>query len=150
MAGTSANLPSKAVYLGLAGLAPQIVAFALIAARSPLRWDMEAFAFAYAGSILSFLGGIWWGLGIAMPQRPKWLFEISVAPTLIAMAAMLPGIFNDVWPGPSMLILGLSLSLSPLVDRRLGFGDAQWQRLRLLLSLALGGLTMAIGFLALG
>jgi hypothetical protein len=150
MASTSANLPSRAVYLGLAGLIPQLVAFAFIAIESPLRWEMEAFAFAYAGSILSFLGGIWWGVGIAMPQRPKWLFEISVAPTLIAIATMLPGIFNGIWPGPSILILGLCLSLSPLVDRRLGFGDARWQRLRLALSLALGGLTMAIGFLSLG
>lgn len=149
MASKSMNLPRRALYLGLAGLLPQLVALAFIGAGSPLRWEMEALAFAYAGSILSFLGGIWWGIGIAMQQRPKWLFEISVAPTLIAIGTMLPGIFNGIWPGPSIIVLGLCLSLSPLVDRWLGFGDAQWQTLRLALSLALGSVTTAIGCLSL-
>ena len=149
MASKSVNLPPKALYLGLAGVLPQLVALVFIATGSPLRWEMEALAFVYAGSILSFLGGIWWGIGIALHQRPRWIFQISVAPTLIALGTMLPGIFNGIWPGPSIIVLGVCLSLSPLVDRWLGFGDAQWQRLRLFLSLALGSVTIAIGFLAL-
>ena len=88
-------------------------------------------------------------MGIAMRQRPKWLFEISVAPTLIAIGTMLPGIFNGIWPGPSIIVLGACLSLSPLVDRWLDLGDAQWLRLRLFLSLALGSVTIAIGCLSL-
>lgn len=149
MASKPVNVPPRALYLGLAGLLPQLLALACIATGSSLRWEMEALAFAYAGSILSFLGGIWWGMGIAMPHRPKWLFEISVAPTLIAIGTMLPGIFNGIWPGPSIIVLGICLCMSPLIDRWLDFGDAQWLRLRLFLSLTMGGVTIAIGFLSL-
>jgi len=64
------------------------------------------------------------------------------------VALFLPWTFGWDWPGPAMLYLGALILLSPLVDRALGFADADFLRLRWHLSLGLGGLTIGLGLLA--
>jgi hypothetical protein len=66
---------------------------------------------------------------------------------LIAFAAYLPWIWGLEWPKPSLIVLGLCLLASPLVDHSLAVRlklPIGWLRLRILLSAGLGSLTLAI------
>jgi hypothetical protein len=47
-----------------------------------------------------------------------------------------------------LLYLGALIALSPMIDRKLGYAPSDFLRLRLHLSLGLGGLTIALGLLA--
>ncbi|MCW1381614.1 DUF3429 domain-containing protein [Novosphingobium sp. KCTC 2891] len=141
------RLPRPALWLGMAGLAPQ--AAALVAAWSSWRWAALAAGCLYAALILSFLGGLWWVQ--AMTQRtPSWrAHAVAVAPSLIAFAAVLPWCLGWRWPGPSLVVLGLTLLASPLVDRRLAPHSTlpkDWLALRAALSAGLGLLTLALAF----
>jgi len=145
--------PPLARWLGYAGLLPQILAFIAVAAGDVGgRFTALALSYAYAALILSFLGGMWWGLA-AQARRPvpRWVWFAAVAPSLIALLSAVPWATGDAWPGPSMGLLGLSLLWSLLVDYRLrseGLCPSWWLRLRLPLSIGLGLLTLAIGYLA--
>ena len=82
------TLPSLAQWLGYAGLAPQIL-LAVIAIASPARFGLGAqtAALVYFGTILSFIGGAWWGLA-SRPEtnvhRVIWL--VAVVPSLVVVA----------------------------------------------------------------
>ena len=149
------DLPPAAHIAGYAGLLPQIVAMAMVFSSDNLRWIGLAAAYGYAAFIFSFLGGIWWGFGVVARKENAHagpIFMAAVAPSLIAFVTYLPWILGLDWPGPSMLLLGLCLMTSPLVDLwlqsqcRLPDG---WMRMRWGLSLGLGGLTIALGMVAL-
>ena len=149
------DVPVAAQIAGYAGLLPQIIAVLMILSDDELRWIGLAAAYGYAAFIFSFLGGIWWGFGVIARKEgidAGPIFMTAVAPSLIAFATYLPWIFGLDWPGPSMLLLGLCLMLSPLVDRWLQsqchLPDG-WMRLRWHLSLGLGGLTLILGMVAL-
>ncbi len=65
-------------------------------------------------------------------------------PSLIALAAFLPFVFDLIWPEPSLVALGGAILFSPLVDRALGpLAPRWWLALRIPLSLGLGALTIA-------
>jgi len=140
-------LPRAAFIAGYAGLLPQIFSAALVFSGSEYHWTGLAAAYGYAAFIFSFLGGMWWGVGVASrkadaPAAP--IFALSVAPSLLAFATYLPWIWGLDWPGPSLAWLGIFLLLSPLGDRWLGKRcdlPVGWMRLRWHLSLGLGGLT---------
>ena len=97
---TASFLDGRARFLGYAGLLPQIFAVLLLSDEG-LRWTALAGGFGYAALIFSFLGGVWWGLGISNPHAPRWLYVAGVLPSLISLAAYLPWIFGWSWPGPS-------------------------------------------------
>ena len=148
-------LPFAAQIAGYAGLSPLLIAAVMIWSDDELRWIGLAAAYGYAAFIFSFLGGIWWGFGVIAQKEDApagTIFMLAVAPSLIAFVTYLPWIWGLDWPGPSMLLLGLCLMLSPFVDRwlmsqcRLPDG---WMRLRWHLSLGLGGLTFMLGIVAL-
>jgi hypothetical protein len=107
--------------------------------------------YAYAALILSFLGGMWWGLAARQAERcPPWIWWAAVAPSLVAFATAFPWAVGGAWPGPSLVILGIALILSLLVDRRLvslGIAPDWWMGLRVPLSLGLGSLTIIAAFL---
>ena len=66
---------------------------------------------------------------------------------LLALAAYLPWIFGWAWPGPSLLVMGLCLVLSPIVDREMALKlplPQGWVRLRSRLSFGLGALTLML------
>jgi hypothetical protein len=146
------QLPQPARMLGFAGLLPQVLFFALVVSDSDrYSFAAQALAFAYAGVIFSFLGGVWWGFAARADQTPAWLWGAAVMPSLIAMASFLPWATGALWPGPSLLVLGTGLVGALLIDRQLvalGIGPPWWMRLRVPLSLGLGGLTIGIGLLA--
>ena len=117
--------------LGNAGLAP----FVLLAATVWLvdadlqPWAAMAMA-AYAALIVSYLGGIHWGLAWKQPDAPAeqqrahliW----GVAPSLLAW----PGVLMP--PHAGLVWLALALVLCYLVDRRLypNAGVGAWLTLR--------------------
>ncbi|WP_380787096.1 DUF3429 domain-containing protein [Sphingomonas sp. R86521] len=140
-------------WLGYAGLLPQVLALIAVAAGDVGgRFTALALSYAYAALILSFLGGMWWGLAAqARAPAPRWVWFAAVAPSLIALVSAVPWATGDAWPGPSMALLGLSLLGSLFVDYRMraaGLCPDWWLSLRLPLSIGLGVLTLAIGYLA--
>lgn len=143
------HLPSKARWLGYAGLLPQLIAVVLFLRGGEWGWIAMAGSFAYASLIFSFLGGVWWGQALSVPNAPRWAFVAAILPSLLSLALFLPWTLGWDWPGPSLLWLGLLIGVSPLVDRRLGLGGASWIQLRWHLSLGLGALTLLLGILSL-
>ena len=146
-------LPLLAQWLGLSGLLPQIAAVMLILDGDPAwHFTAAALAFAYAALIFSFLGGMWWGLAAQGGNRaPLWLWIAAVTPTLLALASAWPWAVGKPWPGPSLILLGLCLIASPIIDHRLdrlGLCPDGWLVLRLRLSLGLGLLTLIAGLAA--
>lgn len=145
--------PRLAIGLGYAGLLPQAAAFAVVLGGSPdWRFTALALAYAYAALIVSFLGGVWWGLAAqASGPVPRWVWIAAVMPSLVSLASAVPWSTGDAWPGPSLGLLGAVLLASLLVDRKLvraALAPPWWLHLRMPLSIGLGVLTLAISFLA--
>ncbi len=144
------SVPALPRWLGLAGLLPQFTCLAVLYA-GPAEWREAALAiaFAYAALILSFLGGMWWGIAAAAPaaQRRKalgWLWIAAVLPSLVALACFLPWALDWAWPEPSLVMLGGALLVTLGVDAKLGaLAPRWWMTLRLPLSTGLGLATIA-------
>lgn len=143
-------VPTWPRWLGLAGLLPQLLCLlALVGGNPEARYVALACAFAYAALILSFLGGLWWGLAAASGRAPAWVWIASVVPSLIAFASAYPWMVGEDWPGPSLVLLGAALIASLGVDWKLrarGVAPVWWLGLRVPLSLGLGGMTLAIAW----
>lgn len=143
-------LQPPATWLGYAGLLPQALAL-LLTLDGADRYVGLAAGYFYAALILSFLGGLWWGLAAASPKAPRWAFVAAIVPSLLAFATGIPWMIGTTWPGPSLIILALALILSLGVDFRLkqtGLMPDGLFALRVRLSLGLGTLTLALGLLA--
>ncbi|MCA0891698.1 DUF3429 domain-containing protein [Qipengyuania flava] len=144
------SVPALPRWLGLAGLLPQFTCVAVLYA-GPAEWREAALAiaFAYAALILSFLGGMWWGIAAAAPaaQRRKalgWLWIAAVLPSLVALACFLPWALDWAWPEPSLVMLGGALLVTLGVDAKLGaLAPRWWMTLRVPLSTGLGLATIA-------
>jgi len=121
--------PSAAArHLGRAGLLP-FVACAAVALWGPAAWQPAAAAAlaAYAAVIVSFLGGIHWGLAMRhQPQAGTMLLAWGVVPSLLAWPALL------LPSTPGLGLLGTVLLLCYAADRRLypPQGMAAWLGLR--------------------
>ncbi|HEX8485748.1 DUF3429 domain-containing protein [Sphingomonas sp.] len=134
--------------LGFAGLLPQLAAVVAVAFGTDYRLG-EALAFVYGALILSFIGGIWWGLAMRRSVGQARLAPVSVAPSLVALAIGIAQVVRGTLD-QALIVLGIAILLTPLVDRHLVHsGDAPdgWLRLRLPLSLGLGVLTILAGAL---
>jgi hypothetical protein len=139
-------LPRIAWLLGSAGLWPQL-ACAVLVFEPRTRFAALGAGYLYAALILSFLGGLWWGVAISRPRAPAWLFVAAVVPSLIALASGVPWMIGAAWPEPSLLVLAVALAAAPVVDGRLhtlGLLGADLLRLRVLLSLGLAALTLLL------
>lgn len=130
-----ASAPSEpALRLGYAGLVPFVVGALLVwfvrpDAQSPEAHDFLIHALAaYAAVIVSFLGGIHWGLGLLHGQ-PR-LFAWGVVPSLLAWVALL------MRPDAALVVHGVVLVACYLVDRRVypRHGLQAWLTLRFRLS----------------
>lgn len=124
--------PPLALALGYAGLLPFVAgALAVWWSRALSEQSLPADALAtYAALIVSFLGGIHWGLGFVLaPPSPR-RFVWGVMPSLGAWPALL------MPPAPGLALLGLLLIVCYAVDRRVypALGLAAWLTLRLRLT----------------
>ena len=134
--------------LGLAGLIPF---WALALARvtglphgiPPA--EIQAALATYAATIISFLGGIRWGIAVREPasSRNGLDYAASVVPQLLAWAAL-------ALPDPARFFtLGLIVLVLGPLDRRLvsrGLAPDWFGRLRTLLSLGAGAALFLAGF----
>ena len=147
------RVPLAAAMLGAAGLLPLILALFIRLASgvypdTPVPIVLGGLALSYAALILSFVGGIWWGVAAtrATPEQMPRLMGIAIVPSLVAWLVV--GLAWD-FPATASTTLGVTIALTPLVDRwlaRHGLVPAWWMKLRLPLSLALGALTLGLGF----
>ena len=145
------KIPRAALWLGLFGLVP----FWAMAGLAGLSQDSFAASFglngtlAYAAVILSFLGGIRWGAGMAdasLGQQAR-AFSLAVLPSLAAWGALLiPAI-----PAVSLLIASLLMqALWDVMSTQEGILPQWFARLRILLtSLAVFPLLLLLGWLLL-
>ena len=150
--GSADALPRSAQWLGHAGLLPQLGVVVTLAAGDPgSRFSALALGYAYAALILSFVGGLWWGLASRDPARaPGWIWVAAVMPSLVALASAIPWALGALWPGPSLVLLGLSLASTLIIDALLDqrrLCPAGWLALRARLSLGLGALTLLCALL---
>lgn len=105
--------PVAVAWLGAAGFLP-FAASAAVLGWGPPSWQALAAAsqLAYGAVILSFLGGILWGLAISPARAPGWRWPaLSVLPALVAWPALLWGGASGLW------LLAVSFLAMPLVDR---------------------------------
>jgi hypothetical protein len=134
-------LPAWALRLGYAGLLPYVGGAALVWLVWPEVQPLVAQGLsAYAALIISFLGGIHWGLAMRASEPPPPLLLWGVLPSLLAWPALM-------MPAHAGLVLhGVLLLVCYLVDRRLypAHGAARWLTLRFRLS-AVASLACFIG-----
>jgi len=125
------RVPRPALYLGAGGLIPFVVMAAalVIAPRDDVLFALGA----YGAVILSFLGGIRWGLAIRGGDSGhndaalgRWL-AISVSPSLAGWAALL------LPAGAGLLLLAVAFALMLALDvraARANLAPAWYPRLR--------------------
>lgn len=125
-------LSDTARLLGHAGLLPFVLGALLVWVG--LAPDLHAFVTlalsAYAGIIVSFLGGIHWGLAFRHSAPPASLFIWGVLPALVAwLAVIMP-------PYAGLVLHGTMLAVCYGVDRRVYpvQGVGHWLTLRFRLS----------------
>lgn len=140
-AGEPASPPAWAERLGHAGLIPFVAGALLVWLVWPEAHPYVTLALsAYAAVIVSFLGGIHWGVAMRQPSPPPSLFAWGVVPSLVAWTAvMMP-------PSAGLVVLGAMLLACYGVDRRLypPQGMGRWLTLRFRLS-AVASLSCFIG-----
>jgi hypothetical protein len=140
-APTSTELPLLARRLGYGGLLPFVGGALLVWA---VREDAHAFVSqalsAYAAVIVSFLGGIHWGLALRQAEPSPSLLAWGVVPSLVAVVAVM------MQPSAGLVIHGAMLVACYAVDRRIypAQGVAHWLTLRFRLS-AVAALSCFIG-----
>lgn len=146
MSGDAAPRVGRTAFLlGFAGLLPQLAAVMLGVIGYP---DNGVIALAYPLLILSFLGGMWWGLAMCRTAGQRPLVLLAVVPSLVAAALVGLAVVDYAW---GLVATGSAIMLTLPVDRWLtGRGDApaNWMALRVPLSVGLGGLTIVAGVLA--
>ncbi len=153
----SAKPPASALLLGYAGLLPPIIAIIIAIGMRladpplgpPLGQFLLILTVIYAALILSFLGGIWWGVAAARVTGAGlglWL-GFAVLPSLVALIAAATFLLSAT-AGAAFLAAGLLSSL--LVDMalvRAGHVPPWWMKLRVPLSVGLAILMLVAGLL---
>jgi hypothetical protein len=149
-------VPGTPRWLGLAGILPQLACLAYVwSGDGEWAGNARLAGGLYAGLILSFLGGMWWGIAAAAPAAEGrgvlgWVWVAAVTPSLLAFGAGLWWIARPEQPQPALAALAFALLASPMVDLRLkamGLTPRWWMTLRWPLSLALGSCTALLAWL---
>lgn len=114
------TVPKVPLWLGLAGALPFM--FGLIVYASGGIWIVSAdlalrATVAYGAVILSFLGGVRWGMGLLLsnPETRDARFALSIIPSLIGWVAVLLPAF------PALVMLAVSFAAQGAWD----VGDAE-------------------------
>ncbi|MDG6078918.1 DUF3429 family protein [Erythrobacter litoralis] len=147
------SIPFWPRFLGFSGLLPQ-AACAIVVWVGPTSWHGAALGIAvlYAGLILTFLGGMWWGIAAAAPAAERrrtlrWLWIAAVLPNFVAMACLGPWALDMVGVEPSLIMLASAVLLSLGIDVRLDqLSPRWWMALRVPLSIGLATATFLCAF----
>ena len=143
-----ASNPALPFVLGLGGLLP----FWALALAKATGWphglppgEVAGMLATYGATILSFLGGIRWGVAVATRDQPRVAtdYVFGVTPQLFAWGAL---VLPDPWRF-AVLAVGV-LALGP-IDRNLvarGLAPDWFGRLRMLLSLGAGAALLVAAF----
>ena len=126
------TIPKAACWLGFAGLIPFFsAAFIGLVWSTPLHEISLKALLAYGAVILSFLGGIRWGLAIATSKSSGLLgpLAMSVAPALVGWVALL------VPSSVGLVLLALGFAVMLMADFRLSTAPYRYTTLRLPLSI---------------
>lgn len=99
-----ASIPQAAKWLGFSGLIP-FIALSLFGWLGPETWreSVNLYLLGYGMVILSFMGGVHWGLAMAWNERgstaaAKSVFTVSVVPALAAwLALLMPNSLQLLW-----------------------------------------------------
>ena len=139
----SRSIPAPPLLLGLSGLLPFWGLALALFVPSLMPWDRAAGDLAlatYAAVIVSFLGGIRWGLAVAGSERRDTAvhYAVSVLPALAAWALLL---LPEPWRLACLGVLAMLLGAIDLGLVSAGLAPAWFGRLRLLLS---GGAGVAL------
>jgi hypothetical protein len=130
-----------ALRLGYAGLLPFVLCAALVWIVRPDAHPYVTLALeAYGATIVSFLGGVHWGLGFRSAAAEPARFAWGVVPSLLAwVAVMMP-------PHAGLVVLGVVIVACYLVDRKVypRHGLAPWLTLRFRLT-AVASLSCFVG-----
>lgn len=134
MTSTPLPLNPLALRLAYAGLIPFVLGALLVWLLAGYQADAHAFVTlalsCYAALVISFLGGIHWGLGMRQTIPSPQPFVWGVVASLLAwVAVVMP-------PYAGLVLHGVLLVLCYLVDRRSypALGAAAWLTLRFRLS----------------
>ena len=133
------SVPKPALWLGASGALPFVAcAIASLAAPELLAGQATVALIAYGAVILSFLGGVHWGMAIAI-AGPGWgqspparRLIVSVIPSLVAWAALLVAV------KPALYLLAVSFLAMLFIDMtaaRQAEAPGWYPRLRLPLTL---------------
>lgn len=127
-------LHPMAMKLGHLGLVPFVLGALLVWLIGDRNLDAHYWAAlslsAYAALIISFLGGIYWGLAFVSPSHSPQPFVWGIVPSAVAwMAVMMPAYAG-------LVLHGVMLIVCYVVDRRLypSLGASAWLTLRFRLS----------------
>ena len=126
------SIPKAALFLGLSGLLPFAALGGIAVYQAPaIHPGVYSALMAYGAIILSFLGGVRWGLAInaKSPSNLTLPLIISVTPSLIAWLSLL------VRAEYGIVVLTISFLLMMLLDFKLQSGPAWYLTLRTPLSL---------------
>ncbi|MDJ0945003.1 MAG: DUF3429 domain-containing protein [Kiloniellales bacterium] len=130
-----ARIPNAAVWLGALGLIPFLAGALAPWLLPPQRLPQADLALiGYGAVILSFLGGVHWGL--AAPEGRPGQLGFSVLPSLVGWLALLVATFDAL--GPALWLLAAAFAtLLPgdLLAAGRGLAPGWYPRLRLPLTL---------------
>lgn len=123
-------VPKIAVILGALGLIPFLVGTFFEFSGGP-GWGGPALRY-YAATILAFMGGIHWGLAIAIAHPAEGQLRLqlvaSVIPSLVAWLALLMPVTQGL---TVMAIAFLLLFLGDIIAVKRGWAPAWYPRLRM-------------------
>ena len=122
-------IPKPAFWLGYAGLSPFVIAAILFYKSGSASYSLALIA--YGAVILSFLGGVRWGLAIVGSSSTSLLFPllVSILPPLVGwIALLLPSHI-------SLIILSSGFFVILIADIKLKNSPEWYARLRVPLSL---------------
>ena len=126
------SVPMPARIFGLAGLIPfWTLALLVFLGDASMRASTLAVLIAYGAVILSFLGGVHWGIAVRAPTQAGWKrLGWGVTPSLIGWVAVL------MPASAGLCTLIVCLLFSAWVDQRMfpNSDDAWYRRLRIVLS----------------
>jgi len=133
--GHAQPIPQAAAWLGGLGLIP-FVAGAIAVLMVDAGWASAALRY-YAAAILSFMGGVQWGLAIAADrsgdqEEQLWRrLSLSVVPALIAWLALLASAPYDLITIAAAFVFLLLVDLQAIKQ---GWAPAWYARLRITLT----------------